>query len=400
VKFRVERDVLAEAVAWTARSLPVRPPVPVLAGLLVEGSGSQLTFSSFDYEVSARVEVEADIADAGRALVSGRLLADISRSLPNRPVEVSTDGAKVVLTCGSARFTLLTLPVEDYPALPDMPTSSGSVHADVFAAAVSQVAIAAGRDDTLPVLTGIRVEIAGETVTLAATDRYRLAVRELTWSPEQADLSAIALVPARTMADTAKSLTTEGAVTLALATGGAGEGMMGFEGGGRRTTTRLLEGEFPKYRALLPNESASVATVETAALVEAVKRVALVAERNTPVRLSFSTGEVVLEAGSGEEAQASEAVEASLDGADIAIAFNPTFLLDGLSAIDAPVAQLSFTTPTKPAVISGHVAEGARGETGGEPGGAAAGDSTGSGTNAAGTGGDYRYLLMPVRLSG
>jgi DNA polymerase-3 subunit beta len=376
MKFRVERDVLAEAVAWTARSLPVRPPVPVLAGLLIEGSGSNLVFSSFDYEVSARVEVEADIADAGRALVSGRLLADISRSLPNRPVEVSTDGTKVVVTCGSARFTLLTLPVEDYPALPEMPTASGSLPGDVFAAAVSQVAVAAGRDDTLPVLTGIRVEIAGETVTLAATDRYRLAVREFAWSPEQTGLSAIALVPARTLAETAKSLTTDGDVTLALASGGQGEGMMGFEGGGRRTTTRLLEGEFPKYRALLPSESASVATVETATLIEAVKRVALVAERNTPVRLSFSAGEVVLEAGSGEEAQASEAVEANLDGDDIAIAFNPTFLLDGLAAIDAPTAQLSFTTSTKPAVISGR------------------------GKDDEAVPGDYRYLLMPVRLSG
>jgi DNA polymerase-3 subunit beta len=283
----------------------------------------------------------------------------------------------VVLTCGSARFTLLTLPVEDYPALPDMPTASGSFPADVFAAAVTQVAVAAGRDDTLPVLTGIRVEIAGETVTLAATDRYRLAVRELVWSPEQADLSAVALVPARTLAETAKSLTAEGAVTLALAAGTTGEGMMGFEGGGRRTTTRLLEGEFPKYRALLPSESASVATVDSTALIEAVKRVALVAERNTPVRLSFSSGEVVLEAGSGEEAQASEAVEAALDGDDIAIAFNPSFLLDGLGAIDAPVAELSFTTSTKPAVIRGKAKPEAETQAN-----------------------DYRYLLMPVRLSG
>jgi DNA polymerase III subunit beta len=375
VKFRVDRDVLAEAVAWTARTLPVRPPVPVLAGLLIEGSGSGLTFSGFDYEVSARVEVPADVSAEGKALVSGRLLADISRSLPNRPVELSTEGAKVVVTCGSARFTLLTLPVEDYPALPEMPSASGSVAAGILAGAVSQVAIAAGRDDTLPVLTGIRVEISGETVTMAATDRYRLAVRELTWKPEQSGLSAIALVPARTLADTAKSLANDGDVTLALATGGTGEGMMGLEGGGRRTTTRLLEGEFPKYRALFPGESASVAEVDTATLIESVKRVALVAERNTPVRLSFSGDRVVLEAGSGEEAQASEAVEASLQGEDIAIAFNPTYLLDGLAAIDAPVAQLSFTTSTKPAVITGRASD--------------------DGESMA----DYRYLLMPVRLS-
>ncbi len=374
MKFRVERDVLADAVAWAARSLPARPPVPVLAGLLMEADGSQLTLSGFDYEVSARVDVDADVIDPGRALVSGRLLAEIARALPARPVEISTDGAKVVVTCGTARFTLLTLPVEDYPALPEMPDACGSVPADLFSTAVSQVAVAAGRDDTLPVLTGVRIEIEGETVTLAATDRYRLAVRELTWKPEQTGLSAVALVPARTLAETAKSLS--GDVTLALSTEGSGEGIFGFEAGGRRTTTRLLEGEFPKYRALLPNESNSLATVETATFVEALKRVSLVAERNTPVRLSFTDGQVILEAGSGDEAQASEAVEAGLEGDDITIAFNPTFLLDGLGAIDAPHAQLAFTTPTKPAVISGKQ----------EPDAAASLD--------------YRYLLMPVRLSG
>lgn len=380
MKFRVERDVLADAVAWAARSLPSRPPLPVLAGVLLETGPNGITLSSFDYEVSARVEARAEVAEEGRALVSGRLLADIARSLPDYPVELAMDGAKVVLTCGSARFTLMTLPVDDYPSLPAMPSASGSISGDLLAAAVGQVAVAAGRDDTLPVLTGVRVEIEGETVTLAATDRYRLAVRELTWKPEQGGLSAVALVPARTLAETAKALAASGDVTIALAAaGGVGDGLMGFEGGGRHTTTRLLEGEFPKYRSLLPSESASVATVETAPFVEAVKRVALVAERNTPIRLAFSTGEVVLEAGAGDEAQASEAMPADLTGDDISIAFNPGYLLDGLGAIAASHAQLAFTTPSKPAVIT-------------------AGASEGSGDSEPDA--DYRYLIMPVRLSG
>jgi DNA polymerase-3 subunit beta len=382
VKFRVERDVLAEAVAWSARSLPVRPPVPVLAGLLLDAGDQGLAISGFDYEVSARVLVSAEIAEEGRALVSGRLLADICRSLPPRPVEVTTDGSKVVVTCGSARFSLLTLPVEDYPQLPEMPSTSGVVAGDVFAHAVAQVAVAAGRDDTLPVLTGIRVEIEGETVTLAATDRYRLAVREFTWKPEQAGLSALALVPARTLADTAKSLISGEDIEIALAAGTTGEGLIGLASAGRRTTSRLLEGEFPKYRALLPSESASIATIETGPFVEAVKRVSLVAERNTPVRLSFTRDEVVLEAGSGEEAQASEGLDAQLDGDDISIAFNPTFLLDGLGSLASPRARLSFTIPTKPAVLT--------------PAGAAAEGDEGIDHPAS----DYRYLLMPVRLSG
>ncbi|GAA2791901.1 DNA polymerase III subunit beta [Streptomyces showdoensis] len=376
MKIRVERDVLAEAVAWVARSLPARPPAPVLAGLLLKAEDGALSFSSFDYEVSARVSVEAEVEEDGTVLVSGRLLADICRALPNRPVEISTDGVRATVVCGSSRFTLHTLPVEEYPSLPEMPTATGTVPGEVFASAAAQVAIAAGRDDTLPVLTGVRIEIEGDTVTLASTDRYRFAVREFLWKPESPDASAVALVPAKTLLDTAKALTSGDTVTLALSGSGKGEGLIGFEGAGRRTTTRLLEGDLPKYRTLFPTEFNSVAVIETAPFVEAVKRVALVAERNTPVRLSFEQGVLILEAGSSDDAQAVERVDAQLDGDDISIAFNPTFLLDGLSAIDSPVAQLSFTTSTKPALLSGKPALDAEADEA------------------------YKYLIMPVRLSG
>ncbi|MER5809121.1 DNA polymerase III subunit beta [Streptomyces sp. NPDC002033] len=376
MKIRVERDVLAEAVAWAARSLPARPPVPVLAGLLLKAEEGTLSLSGFDYEVSARVSVEADVEEDGTVLVSGRLLADICRALPNRPVEISTDGVRATVVCGSSRFTLHTLPVEEYPALPEMPTATGTVPGEVFASAAAQVAIAAGRDDTLPVLTGVRIEIEGDRVTLASTDRYRFAVREFLWKPENPDASAVALVPAKTLLDTAKSLTSGDTVTLALSGSGHGEGLIGFEGAGRRTTTRLLEGDLPKYRTLFPTEFNSVAVIETAPFVEAVKRVALVAERNTPVRLSFEQGVLILEAGSSDDAQAVERVDANLEGDDISIAFNPTFLLDGLSAIDSPAAQLSFTTSTKPALLSGRPAVDAEADEA------------------------YKYLIMPVRLSG
>ncbi|MEU2513579.1 DNA polymerase III subunit beta [Streptomyces syringium] len=376
MKIRVERDVLAEAVAWAARSLPARPPVPVLAGLLLKAEEGSLSLSGFDYEVSARVSVEADVEEDGTVLVSGRLLADICRALPNRPVEISTDGVRVTVVCGSSRFTLHTLPVEEYPALPQMPTATGTVPGEVFASAAAQVAIAAGRDDTLPVLTGVRIEIEGDTVTLASTDRYRFAVREFMWKPETPDISAVALVPAKTLLDTAKSLSGGDTVSIALSGSGAGEGLIGFEGAGRRTTTRLLEGDLPKYRTLFPTEFNSIAVIETAPFVEAVKRVALVAERNTPVRLSFEQGVLILEAGSSDDAQAVERVDAQLDGDDISIAFNPGFLLEGLSAIDSPVAQLSFTTSTKPALLSGKPAIDAEADEA------------------------YKYLIMPVRLSG
>ena len=379
MKFRVERDALADAVAWAARSLPVRPSVPVLAGLLIEAGNEGLVLSTFDYETSARATLAAEVADEGVALVSGRLLADICRSLPNKPVEMVIDGARVSLTCGSARFSLQTMPVEDYPTLPDMPAATGTVQSDVFAHAVMQAVTAAGRDDMLPVLTGVRIEIEGERVSLLATDRFRLSQRELGWNPRTPDESVAALVPAKVLADTAKSLTSGTEVTIALAASGSGDGIIGFEGaaagGVRRTTTRLLDGEFPKVRSLFPSEHQTVATVDRAELIESVKRVALVAERNTAVQLAFSDGVLTLDAGSGDEAQASESLEATINGEDITTGFNPQFLLDGLGAIEEPVVELAFTQASKPVVISGTSGDGVPGDDSG-----------------------FRYLLMPRRL--
>jgi DNA polymerase-3 subunit beta len=379
VKIVLERDVLAEAVAWTARALPARPTIPVLAGIRLE-AGAELTLSSFDYDVSAQATVPVTTSEEGSALVSGRLLAEISRSLPARPVQIVAEAGRAVLTCGSATFNLLTMPEDEYPALPAMPPAAGVIGSDTFATAVSQSAIAAGRDDTLPALTGVRIEIEGDTLTLISTDRYRLAVRELRWTPERPGESAAVLVPARALSETARALTTGAEVSIALALPGAdgagqgGDGMIGFEGAGRRTTSRLLGGEFPRYQGLLPTSQRSVAELSASALAEAVKRVALVAERNTAVRLAFSTGQLLLEAGTGDEAQAEEALEASFEGDDLAIAFNPQYLLDGLAAIDSDTVRIAFTDPGKPALITGKPG----------PDGHA----------------DYRYLLMPIRLGG
>ena len=377
MKFRVERDVLAEAVTWAARGLPNRPPVPVLAGVLLEAAeDGTLTLSAFDYEVSARITVAAEVAEAGTVLVLGRLLADISRNLPARPIDVSTDGNKVQVTCGSqpvqpADDARRRLPHAALLARRPPAPSPG----DVFTQAVAQVSIAADRGDTLPILTGVRVEIEGDKITLLATDRYRLAMRELTWNPEATDASHVALVPARTLSDTAKALGAAGSVEIALGSSAGGDGLIGFEAGQRRATTRLLDGEYPKVTSIFPSSVDTESVIETAALVEAVKRVSLVAERNTPVRLKFTDGQVAIEAGTGDDAQASEAVEATLTGPDIEIAFNPQFLLDGLGAVGTAYSRLSFTQSSRPAVLSGQA------EQDGEA------DSS------------YRYVLMPVRFA-
>ncbi len=380
MKFRVDRDRLAESVAWAARSLPARPSVPVLAGLLIEADSDGLQLSGFDYETSARASLAAEVADEGRALVSGRLLADICRSLPAHQVEMSLEGQRVTLVCGSSRFTLQTMPVEDYPALPAMPDVSGTVPADSFTGAVSQAVAAAGRDDMLPLLTGVRVEISGEQIIMMATDRFRASLVELTWSPARPDAEGVALVPARVLADTARAVAAGTDLDVALAPLGSGDGLIGFQGavddGSRRTTTRLLDGEFPRVQQLFASEPTSTAWVETAPFVEALRRVALVAERNTAVRLSFEADRVVLEAGSGDEAQATEALPAHLRGEPLLIGFNPTYLLDGLGVLSAPWCHLAFTQPTRPVSMAGCA------EDQGEP-------------NLA-----FRYLLMPLRTHG
>jgi len=374
VKITVERDLLTEAVSWTARALPARPTSPVLACIRLHAD-SGLTLSAFDYEVSAQATVPVTVDESGTFLVSGRLLTEIVRSLPAKPAEMATDGTRVVLRCGTATFTLMLLPDEEYPSLPDMPPLAGTAGSDALAAAAAQVAIAAGKDDTLPALTGVRMEIDGDRLTLVATDRYRLAISELRWNPVQPDITTTILVPARVLLDATRAVTSAAEVSISLATpeSGGSDGLAGFEAAGRRTTTRLLSGEYPRYQALVPTEFSAAAEIPVAPFAEAVKRVALVAERNTPVRLTFSDGHVGLEAGTGDEAQATEGLDASFDGEDgFQIAFNPHYLLDGISAIGSDTARLSFTTPAKPALITGK-----------------AGDQP-----------EYRYILMPIRSAG
>ena len=369
MKFRVAREDLADAVAWVARSLPARPPVPVLGGILLTVEGSTLSVAGFDYEVSTRAELSVDAETGGRTLVSGRLLSEITRALPAKPVDIQVDGSKVGIVCGSARFALPTMPVEDYPQLPDMPSASGTVAAAEFAEAVTQVAVAAGRDDTLPMLTGIRMEIEGEKLTLAATDRFRLAVRELTWTPGQPDLSTAVLVPARTLADAAKSLGGATDVVVAL-----GDGLLGLEAAGRRTTVRLLDVEFVKYRSLLPSEHTTTVDVAVGELGEAIKRVALVTDRGHHLRMQVTDGTLGLAAGGDDEGSAEEELPVAADGNELLIAFNPSYLLDGLGVVHTDTVRLAFTTPSRPALML------PSGEDGGPPA--------------------YRYLVMPARLPG
>ncbi|MFC9979146.1 DNA polymerase III subunit beta [Gordonia sp. NPDC127522] len=389
MKFRVARDEFADSVAWVARSLPSRPPVPVLGCVVLNVGENGLTVSGFDYEVSAQENLGAEVAEPGQVLVSGRLLADITKALPNKPVDVTLDGARVAITCGSAKFSLPTMPVEDYPQLPDVPSVTGTIPSQLFAEAISQVAVAAGKDDTLPMLTGVRVEIEGNSVVLAATDRFRLAVRELQWEPSDPDTKGAVLVPAKTLSESAKTAGAEGTGVVSLAFGGGAaigsDGILGILGETKKTTTRLLDAEFPKFRQLLPASHTAVATIDSGPLIEAIRRVALVAERGAQVRMEFSEGSVLLTAGGDEAGKAEEELPVSFQGEPLTIAFNPGYLQDGLSAINADAVDFGFTTPSRPAVL--------RPASGEDP----VADESGAFVAPESA---FSYLLMPVRLPG
>ncbi|MET8803389.1 DNA polymerase III subunit beta [Streptomyces sp. NPDC004546] len=376
MKIRLGRETLAEAVTWAAHALPTRSPVPVLAGLLLTASDGRLTVSGFDYEVSAKFDAEAEVLEPGSVLVSGRLLSEIARSLPDLPVEISTDDSDAVLTCGPSRFELPSIPVEDYPKLPEMPQILGKIDGALFASAVTQVAVAAGRDETLPVLTGIRIEINNSTLRLVSTDRYRLAVRDITWRPAdpQAELKAVALVPARSLHEIARSLSKGDEVAIGLSTDeSAGTGLIGFGAGPRRATTRLLGSGFIKYQSVFPDSYVGSAVIDRLALLEATKRVALVTERNSPMRLTLAPGQITVDAGNSVEARGRETLSAHYEGEGICLSVNASYMVEGLSVIDAPYLELSYTTTTKPAVFT------ARTEVDSEH------DPS------------YRYLFMPLR---
>lgn len=373
VKFRVDRDAMTDAVLWASRTLPTKSTQPLLTGLHLVADKQGLILSGSDADVSAQANLDAAVGETGTVLIPGRLLADITRSLPSATIEFVIEGSRAEITCGKSSFSIPTMPVAEYPPLPQMPEVSGVVEGSEFAAAISQVAIASSRDETLPAFTGIKVDVDGSTITLAATDRYRLAVRELHWRPTSTSIDTHALIPAKFLSDSAKSLAHNKEVSLAFA--GATDGIVGISSEDRQTTSRLLAADFPKYQSLLPNESTSVAQISTSTLIEAVKRVSLVLDREAPVKIHFNDGEAVISGGggSGEIAEAHEVIECSLSGEAITIAFNHQFLLDGLSAIDAQVAVVAMTQPHKPAIITG------------------AKEIDGESLDA------FKYLLMPIR---
>ncbi|MFI6317355.1 DNA polymerase III subunit beta [Nonomuraea sp. NPDC050556] len=368
MKVTLDLALLRDAVAWTGRAVASRPVSPVLSGMLLEAEGDKLRLSAYDYQISAQCDITAQVAEPGRALLPARLLVEVCKSLPRKAVELSLSEAEMIVRCGTAEFGLLTMPVDDYPKLPAPPNPSAVVSGALLQQVAGQVTAAASKDTTLPMLCVVRFDIEGENVWAAATDRYRIAGRTFAWSTippqgKKAAPPAFMMVPAAELESTVKGYGSGQAEI------GWNDKLVSISGAGRLTTIRMLGEDYIDYRARLKLDYQTWAQVDGASLIAAVKRIGLVAEKSTAVRLSFSDGQVLVEAGGGGLGRATESVEADVSGPPVTVGFQPSFLLDGLVGVDTPRVRLGMNQPAKPVMVT---------EDADHP--------------------EYRYLVMALRL--
>lgn len=390
IAFRVQKEELSNAAAWVARALPTKNTQPILRAVVITADDNGLEFAGFDYEVSTRVRISAEVSDPGRVAVAGKLLSDIVATMPDGMIEVDTTDKVMVLKARTSRFELPIMPLDDYPQVPHLPEVTGRVSPATLNGAVTQVAAAAGRDDTLPMLTGVHVEIDGARMVLTATDRFRLAQRHLEWEPVSDTVKADLLIPAKTLLDNARTLDTSLDEPVEIAVGNqdniGGEGLFGLHTGNRETTTRMLDADFPNVAPLLPKTHTSMATVEVAPLLESIRRVSLVADRNAQLRMHFKPGEVTLYSSGADSGAAEETLDAAFAGSDeLLIAFNAGYLRDGLSVIGTDRVVFGFTEASRPAIMIPEPEQ--------LPEAGADGTFPTPETH-------FTYLLMPVRLPG
>lgn len=373
MKVEINSAALADAVAWTTRVIDARPANPILAGVRLEAVDGTLQLSAFNYEISARHHIEAGVDEAGSVLVLGKLLADITKSLPAAKTYLATDGTTMTISSGKSNFTMQLMPETEYPDLPAVPAKLGQVDAPTFVQAVSQASVAVSREENRPVLTGVRMQFQGDKVVMTSTDRFRLSRASFFWTPAEPATDTTTLVRGSLLRNVARSLDEHQNVVLDFDTE-AGS-LLGFENAGRVSTSQVIDGEFPAVDRLFADEYPIQAVIAKADLIGAIKRVALVAERNAPIRMVFSGQELTLSAGAVDEAQAIETLDVDMDGEDITVAFNPSYLIEGLSAITEPYVRMKMTTAVKPVEFNGQQEA----------------DSDESM--------DYRYLLVPMRFN-
>lgn len=372
MKVEIDSSAFSEAVSWTTRVIPARPATPILTGVKLEAADGLLQLSAFDYEVSARHHIEAGVDESGLAVVQGKLLADIAKALPTGKIYLSTSGAKLTVSGGQSTFSLPLMPQSDYPELPQIPSALGSVDADTFAHAVAQATVAISRKESRPVLTGVKMIFSDGKVQMTSTDRFRLSRSTFAWSPSADDIDTSLLVRGTLLRDVARSLDTSQNVVVGF--NPDSPTLVGFDNAGKISTAQLIDGEFPSVDRLFAADYPIHVVLDKNALIDAIRRVSLVAERNAPIRMSFENNQVTLSAGSADESQAKETLSVDMDGDPITIAFNPAYLVEGLSAVYEPYVRMKMISPTKAVEFNGQQNQ--------------------DGEESL----DYRYLLVPVRF--
>lgn len=349
MKLRIQQKALAEAATWAARQVPGKPLQPVYAGLRIAADTDSVTVSGTDGETSTHSRVLAAVITPGVVVVAARLLAPIVASLPDGIIELHSEGSEMVVTADGTEMVLATLPIVDYPTLPSMPDPVGIVPGDLFAQAVTDIAhLADPNVGAMPTLAGIRLTADRDELMLCATDRYRVGYRAIPWQPTGVPFDT-AVVPARALAEIAKGASGD----LRLALPGPDNLLAGIDTGHRTTITRVLDaGQFPKVDRVIPTNYAAEAEVQAEDLLAAVRRIGLVAEDKTPVRLEFTSDRLTLAGAQGDLARGTTRLDCQLEGPDrFRVSFNPRYLVDGLQAIAGPV-RIALTNAVKPVLFT------------------------------------------------
>jgi DNA polymerase III subunit beta len=365
MKVTCSRDELVQKLAIVSRAVSTRATVLVLGGILLRAEGGELQLAATDMELSLRTAFDAEVEGEGAVVVPGRLLVDLARLLPDEGVQIEhrAEEGVVRIECGSASYRLHTYNVEDFPRLPDVQTiGTFSVDRDALLDTVARVSRSASRDESRPVLTGILARFEGGKLVMAATDSYRLSVKETALEGDAPELEAI--IPARAL--TELSRIAQGADGIEL---GVHENQVVFVVDGMTLTTRRIEGQFPNYRQLLPETFEHIVNVPRSEILDVVRRVAVMAQRNSPLRLRFAEGELTVSSQTQDVGEARESLSVGFEGEPLEIGFNPEFLREGIESVTADEIQLKLISPLRPGLIQ------------------ADGD-------------DFWYLIMPIRLAG
>jgi DNA polymerase-3 subunit beta len=364
LRITVSKDDLVGALGVVSRAVSTRTSVQILSGILLEASGSELRLAATDMELSLRASAAAQIEGEGALVLPGKTFVDIARLLPGDEVAIEHKPTESVVhvTSGSASYTLHTYNPEDFPRLPELDVQTFTVDRESLLETIGRVARAASRDESRPVLTGILVSFTGGKIVMAATDSYRLAVKETELAGTSVDLEAI--VPSRALQELARIATSGDTVDV-----GVHENQVLFSTGEAWLTTRRIDGQFPNYRQLLPEQFEHELTLPRAEVLDVVRRAAVMIQRATPLQLRFADGELTVIARTHEVGESKESMPVAFTGETLEIGFNADFLRDGLESIDGDDVRFKLISPLRPAVLQGE-------------------------------GDDFTYLVMPIRLPG